>query len=404
MFGAGDPRDAEAIRAADISHEGSAPGQIFGPGTDPMDHVSDEGPVRAVLTGAGAGTIPDSVLKGARILIVDDDEAVVVFLERVLTKHGYNRVTCTTDPRHALDLCAEIQPDLLLLDLRMPEMNGFDVLHALRPHITGEAQLPALILTGDVSQQTRREALAAGAKDFLTKPVDYLELLLRISNLLENRFLHLRLRHQNELLELEVLERTRELEEARIETLERLARTAEYRDDNTRWHTERVGIRSALLARALGLPEAEVQLIRRAAPLHDVGKIGIPDSILLKPAPLTPDEIVIMREHTTIGAQILSGSRFELLNLAAEIALTHHEHWDGTGYPQGLKGEEIPLAARIVAVADFFDALAHDRPYRPAWAIEDITAEIERQSGKQFDPRVAETFLELLDSPTPAIG
>lgn len=347
----------------------------------------------------GNASIPKSTIKRAKILIVDDDEAVLGFLERVLTKYGYSRVTCTADPRRALEIFEDDPPDLLLLDLRMPAMDGFDLLEALQPQITGPSRLPTLILTGDLSQETRRKALAAGAKDFLTKPVDHLELLMRISNLLENRFLHQRLRQQNASLEAQVQERTRELEDARIETLERLARTAEYRDDNTRWHTERVGIRSALLARALGLPKEQVQLIRRAAPLHDLGKIGIPDSILLKPARLTPEEVTIMRTHTTIGAQILSGSRFELLNLAAEIALTHHERWDGTGYPQGLRGEDIPLASRIVAVADFFDALAHDRPYRPAWAIEDITAEIVRQRGRQFDPHVADAFLEQITGP-----
>lgn len=357
---------------------------------------STQEPVAHQADPAQDTSIPEEAIKGAKILIVDDDEAVTAFLERVLVKHGYTRVTCTTNPRNALSAFSEIQPDLILLDLRMPDLDGFAVLEALEPHIAGDDYLPTLILTGDLSQQTRRRALAAGAKDFLTKPVDFLELLLRISNLLENRFLHLRLRQQNESLEAQVRDRTRELEEARIETLERLARTAEYRDDNTRWHTERVGIRSALLARTLGLPHEEVQLIRRAAPLHDLGKIGIPDSILLKPASLTPAEATIMRTHTTIGAQILSGSRFALLNLAAEIALTHHERWDGTGYPQGLAGEEIPLAARIVSVADFFDALAHDRPYRPAWSIDAITAEIARQRGHQFDPTVAEAFLDLL--------
>ncbi|HEX7050652.1 MAG TPA: HD domain-containing phosphohydrolase [Longimicrobiales bacterium] len=339
--------------------------------------------------------IREDALKRAKILIVDDDRAVVTLLERMLSKAGYGHVTSTTDPREVPRLHAELQPDLFLLDLHMPGLDGFQVLEQLEPHSSRGTFLPILVLTGDMSLETRRRALASGAKDFLTKPVDRLELMLRICNLLETRFLYLQARQQNESLEEEVRLRTRELEDAGYEILERLAKTAEYRDDNTRRHTERVGIRSALLARALGLSEHEVHLIRQAAPLHDVGKIGVPDYILLKPGGLTPEEVEIMKTHTLIGAQILSGSRFPILNLAAEVALSHHERWDGTGYPRGLAGEEIPLSARIVAVADFFDALAHDRPYRKAWPVGEVLAELRHQRGRQFDARVVDAFLEL---------
>jgi putative two-component system response regulator len=187
------------------------------------------------------------------------------------------------------------------------------------------------VLTGDVSAEVRRRALASGAKDFLSKPFDVAEVMLRIKNLLETRFLHLQLLRQNELLEQRVRERTRELEGARIEILERLARAAEFRDDATQEHTQRVGVMSARLARRLGLPEPLVELIRQAAPLHDLGKIAVPDSILLKLGKLTGEEFETIRAHTTIGARILSGSRHPLMRLAEQIARTHHEHWDGRG-------------------------------------------------------------------------
>jgi putative two-component system response regulator len=217
--------------------------------------------------------------------------------------------------------------------------------------------------------------------------------LLRIRNLLETRFLHLSLQSHNETLEQRVRERTRDLEEARLEVLERLTQAAEYRDDATGQHTRRVGELSARMARKLLLGDEDVELIRRAAPLHDTGKIAIPDAILLKPGRLTPEEFEIMKTHASIGARMLSGGRTPMMLLAEEIALSHHERWDGTGYPNGLSGEDIPFAARIVAIVDFYDALANDRPYRSAWPESRIIAEIEGQSGKHFDPRVVEAFL-----------
>jgi putative two-component system response regulator len=339
----------------------------------------------------------EQVWNQARIVVVDDDAAMLRLLERILKRAGYGNVLCTSDPFEAIGACQEQRPDLVVLDLHMPTLDGFTLLERIRSYVDEDAYLPVLVLTGDLSPWARQRALSSGAKDFLTKPFDTPEVLIRIHNLLETRSMHLQLRRQNALLEAAVQARTREIEEARIEILERLAKAAEYRDDGTRRHTERVGVYSARLARALGLPEAEVQLIRRAAPLHDLGKIGIPDHILLKPGELTPEEAAIMRTHTTIGAEILSGSRVPTLAMAAEIALCHHEHWDGTGYPRGLVGEEIPLPARIVAVADFYDALAHDRPYRRAWPTGQIITELCRQSGRQFDAQVVDAFLSLLE-------
>jgi PAS domain S-box-containing protein/putative nucleotidyltransferase with HDIG domain len=203
------------------------------------------------------------------------------------------------------------------------------------------------------------------------------------------------LQNQSDVLEMTVRERTEELEESRLETLQRLAITAEYRDDATYQHTERVGRTAALIARRLGLSEDDVALIRRAAPLHDIGKVGIPDVILLKPGPLDPDEWELMRQHTEMGARILGEGTFPVLRAAQEITLNHHERWDGRGYPNGLAGEDIPLFGRIVAVADVFDALTHQRPYKAAWPIEAAIAEIERCRGSQFDPMVVDAFTSL---------
>ncbi len=337
----------------------------------------------------------DSDLTTARILVVDDEPANVRLLERILDRAGYRFIEGATDPRAAVALLDRFQPDLVLLDLNMKPLDGFAVMEQLRARLDDGVYLPVLVLTADVTPEARQRALSGGARDFLTKPFDAAEVLLRIRNLLETRSLHVRLRNQNAILEEGVRERTRELEEARIEILECLGRAAEYRDDATGEHTRRVGELSGRIAGQLGLTDAEVELIRRAATLHDIGKIGIPDHILLKPGKLTADEFEIMKTHTTIGARILSGSRSPMLQMAREIALTHHERWDGEGYA-GLDGEAIPLPGRIVAVADTFDALIHQRPYKVAWSREDAVSEIDRERSRQFDPRVVDAFLRVM--------
>ncbi|HEX6940827.1 MAG TPA: HD domain-containing phosphohydrolase [Longimicrobiales bacterium] len=337
----------------------------------------------------------ESDLTDARILVVDDEPANIRLLERILDRAGYRFVEATTDPREAAELFDDFRPDLVLLDLNMDPLDGFAVMDQLRSRLADEVYLPILVLTADVTPEARQRALSGGAKDFLTKPFDASEAVLRIRNLLETRQLHRRLRAQNAMLEEGVRERTRELEEARIEILECLGRAAEYRDDATGEHTRRVGELSGQIALQLELGPQEAELIRRAATLHDIGKIGIPDHILLKPGKLTPDEFEIMKTHTTIGARILSGSRSPMLQIAREIALTHHERWDGRGYA-GLVGAAIPLSGRIVAVADTFDALTHKRPYKAAWPRERAIAVIDRERGRQFDAEVVDAFLRVM--------
>ena len=337
-------------------------------------------------------------LRSARVLIIDDQQANVRLLELLLQRAEYTHVLGTTDPSQIYALMDEFQPDLVLVDLHMPQLDGFAVLGYLQQRISAPAYLPVLVLTADITPAAKQRALRLGAKDFLSKPFDTTEVLLRIENLLQTRALHLLLQQQNDLLEEKVRARTHDLEEAEFEILQRLALAAEYRDDDTGEHTQRVGQLAQQFAAALGLPAAEAVLIGRAALLHDAGKIGIPDSILLKPGSLTAEELAHMRTHTTIGMRMLAGSRFPLLQMAAEIAQTHHERWDGGGYPRGLAGEAIPLVGRIVAFTDVFDALTHERPYKSAWSVPDAVAEIVRQGGRQFDPRLVQVFVQMLRS------
>jgi putative two-component system response regulator len=328
----------------------------------------------------------------ARILIIDDEPANLQLLRRILEPVGFRNLETTTDPRLASELMHEEEPDLILLDLLMPGMDGFEVMAEIRSGLPEDSYLPVLVLTSDHSRDTRQRALSEGAKDFLTKPLSPYEVRLRVQNLLETRFLHRTLQEHNQLLEARVRERTEDLERARLETLRRLAEAAEFRDDDTGEHTRRVGRMSAAIGAALGLGSDEVTLLRTVAPLHDVGKIGIPDRVLLKPSALSPEDFEVMKTHTVIGERLLGGSEFTVLETAAEVALSHHERWDGGGYPHGFQGSEIPLSGRIVAVADTWDALRHTRPYKPAWTHEEALTEVESQSGGQFDPDVVDAF------------
>ena len=336
----------------------------------------------------------DDALKKAQILIVDDEPANVLLLDRILRQAGYTNLTTTTSSAEVVGLCAGTNPDLVLLDLHMPAPDGFEVMRQLAPWAESR-WLPIMVLTADASRDTKQRALSEGAHDFLTKPLDAVEVLLRTRNLLRMRLLEVSWRRQNLHLEEGVRERTEDLQEARVEILERLAMAAEYRDDATGEHTRRVGRTSALLAKALGLADDEIDLLRHAATLHDVGKIGIPDRILLKPGRLTAEEREVMKTHVVIGRAILSGSRSPMLKMSEQIAFSHHEWWDGGGYSAGIAGDEIALVGRIVAIADVFDALTHHRPYKDALRLDAAVAEIRSLSGRQFDPQVAAAFESL---------
>jgi putative two-component system response regulator len=337
---------------------------------------------------------PATEHRPAKILVIDDQEQNIKLLTRILEKDGYEHVRSTTNAAEALSIYTEFKPDLVCLDLHMREKDGFQVLQEIVSH-NGNSHVPVLMITADDSADVKRRALALGAKDFVGKPFDSGEVLLRIRNLLETQFLYQRLRDQNTELERKVVERTRELEQSQLEVLERLAVAVEFRDDDTGNHTKRVGEVSAMLAQTIKLENATTELIRRAAPLHDIGKVGIPDSILLKAGPLTGEEFELMKMHTVIGSRMLSKGRSELVRFSQRIARSHHEWWDGSGYPDRVSGQSIPLEARIVAVADFLDALTHERPYRAAWGIDETLAEIRRRSGSHFDPTIVKALNEI---------
>jgi putative two-component system response regulator len=325
------------------------------------------------------------------ILVVAPDPALGAVLDQVLGQAGSGPVETVAADR-VLEAVASRRPRLVMLDLDQHDGDGVDVLATLAPWVGGIPPLPVIAVAPSAAADARRRARAAGARDFLAKPLDPTEVLARVENVLAAT----QLQAQGGAL-------SAELDQARLESVERLARLAEYRDDATYEHPQRVGRTAGLLAERLGLAPDLVAAIRSAAPLHDVGKVGVPDRILLKPSRLTAAEFELMKSHTLIGAEILAGSAWPVLKLAEEIALSHHERWDGTGYPEGKQEDEIPISGRIVIVADNFDALTHSRPYAEAWDPDRAAAEIRRQSGQHFDPDVVEAFdsldLEHLLSP-----
>jgi putative two-component system response regulator len=340
--------------------------------------------------------LPAGRLCEARILVVDDEIVNVRLLQTALAAAGYTNVTGTCDPTEVPQLLTTLDPDIVLLDLHMPRLDGYGVLDLLRALVPPGVYLPVLVLTADDSLAAKERALDAGAMDFVGKPFKVTEILLRIRNLLHTRMMHLELRERNERLDELVVKRTHELEQARIDILQRLAATADYHDDATGRHTRRVGRGVGMLAAEMGMPAEEAGSAGLAAMLHDVGKIGVPDKILLKPGKLTKPELKVMRTHTTIGQRLLAGSPARMMQIAEQIALTHHEWWDGRGY-HGLAGEDIPLVGRLTCVVDVFDALTHDRPYRPALPISEVLVYLRAGRGAQFDPCVLDAFVELLD-------
>lgn len=334
----------------------------------------------------------------ARVMIVDDQPTARKILEEIVDSLGPKiDVHCFADPREALRWASSHAPDLVLTDYLMPKMNGAELTARLRL-LRSCSDIPVIVVTGLEERAVRYRALEAGATDFLTKPVDYFECRARCRNLLA-------LRHQQQIikeragwLESKVQEAIEEVAQREAETLLRLARAGEYRDEGTGNHVIRMARFSRIIADNLGIADEECDVIERAAPMHDIGKIGIPDQVLLKPHRLSAQEWRVMQMHSAIGYEILRDSPSKYLQTGAIIAQCHHERYDGRGYPDGLAGEEIPLNARIVTVADVYDALTSQRPYKQAWPMNKAVCYLKTQRGHQFDPSCVDAFLE---SPAP---
>ncbi|MEW5894538.1 MAG: HD domain-containing phosphohydrolase [Candidatus Omnitrophota bacterium] len=331
----------------------------------------------------------------AKILIADDQKLHYLYLQKTLLDTGYQNVLCVSEPLKVRRNVLEFNPDLLILDLAMPFLDGFQVMQQLQSY-REELFMPVLALSEERGSDIRLRALESGATDVLDKPYEIPEIMFRIHHLLETRFLHVAIQDQNRVLEQKVAERTRELKDSQKEIIRRLAQAAEFRDNETGAHIIRISKYCTLLAQALGLREDECELLAMAAPLHDIGKIGIPDNILLKPGRYTKEEYEVMKTHPLIGAELLEGSHSPVMQMAKKIALTHHERWDGSGYPRGLKGDEIPMVGQICSICDVFDALISKRIYKDAWTIQDAAGIIIDGKGKDFNPKLVDIFEKLL--------
>jgi len=318
-------------------------------------------------------------------------------LEKLLESEGYVSIVTVTDPVKVVPLMLEEGFDLLLLDIEMPKLSGIEVMQLINESELKDAYIPVLVLTGNKKPEIRNEALEVGAQDFITKPFDQTEVLLRVRNLLRVRGAYIAQTSMKTELEKRVVKRTAELERATEILIKRLAQAGEMRDTDTGKHVLRVGKYARVMADGIGLPDEISYLIEKAAPLHDLGKIGIPDSILLKKGALTDEEREIMNSHAEMGSELLSEHESMLVQMAGSIALNHHERWDGKGYPSGLQGESIPIEGRITALSDVFDALTTIRPYKKAWSIDETIEYIKKMSGLQFDPQLVDVFVSKLD-------
>lgn len=331
-----------------------------------------------------------------KILIVDDQSSNIRLMETLLQAEGYQTISASNG-REALTLAAVEKPDLILLDIMMPDMDGFEAVKHLKADPLSQS-IPVIMITALDDQETKLRALEAGAEEFLTKPVVRVDLTMRVRNLLRLKKYGDLLNNQKTIQEELVRVRTAELETSYRDTVLTLVRAAERKDEETGQHIQRVSLYCKLIATAMGLPIQTCDAIFHASPMHDIGKIGIPDSVLLKVGPLTPEEWEIMKTHCDLGAQILSTGTSPYIRVGAEIALNHHEHWDGTGYPNGLKGTAIPLSARIMQICDVYDALRSHRPYKPCFthqrSVEIITQGDGRTRPEHFDPVVLALFYQ----------
>ncbi len=335
-------------------------------------------------------------IKKAKILIVDDEVVNLEILEELLQEDGYQNLDIVSKPEEAVENYKNSPPDLVILDLNMPVLTGFDVIQLFN-QCDYSPQPPIIVISAQSDRSSKLTSLETGARDFLNKPFDSQEVIMRVQNLLEMHLAHKENISYSENLEEIVKNRTDELLKTQHEVLYRLALAAEYRDTETAAHTVRVGKFAAAIGKYLGMHGRERDQLELAAPMHDLGKIGIPDDVLLKPGKLDANEWEIMKKHAQFGYDILKDSSSSLLRKAGIIALTHHEKWNGSGYPYGLKQEEIHLYGRITAICDVFDALTMSRPYKKAWSINDAVDLINSESGKHFDPSLVQAFNDILD-------
>ena len=327
-----------------------------------------------------------------QVLIVDDTEINLILFGALVKKLDDCQPHTFADPRQALAWVADNVPDLIIVDYMMPELDGIEFIRLVR-EMPGRKLVPILMITANDQKPIRYRALDVGANDFLTKPIDKVEFLARARNMLSLNQARKHMADHASWLAGEVRKATQEIVQRERETVFRLAKAAEYRDPETGAHILRMANYSMLIAREMGLSEEDQHLILEAAPMHDIGKVGIPDNILLKPGRLTPEEFEVMKQHAVFGYELLKGSSSQLLQAAAEIARGHHEKFDGSGYPQGIRGEAIPIFSRIVAVADVFDALTSERPYKKAWEVEAAVDFLNAGAGSHFDPACVKAFL-----------
>ena len=388
-----------------------------GPAIRPSEILQPRRPQLREQVDSSGFQADDPAIREAKIMIIDDEELVIRVVKRFLATDGYKNFITLSNPRDAFSIIQKEQPDVVLLDIMMPHVTGLDLLK-MRQHAPEFQHIPFIILSATSESQVKRDALRLGASDFLAKPVDSSDLTVRIRNSLVVKRQHDILANHAHELERQVKLRTQQIEKSREQIIHCLARAAEYRDNETGAHVIRVGKYAGVIAQELGFSDEYCRQVELAAQLHDVGKIGIPDSVLLNPGRLSSEEFDVMkthcclgveimeplaegdgavvRRHAEVGGFIMSGVDSPMLELAALIARTHHEKWDGTGYPNGLQGELIPIEGRITCVADVYDALCSERPYKKAFSVEKCLEILLSERGTRFDPIVLDAFFRRL--------